>query len=1044
MLTVMRDMATSVASELAHMPETRLAAEADPAVQNRLIADVLERAVAAGEASLRRGPDLLPVLREAGVVDAGGYGVIVILAGVVAALRGDDAPALEHHAPARITPPRARVGDLPLLHELRGHRARPRRERVRARAGGARRLGPRRRRPQHAQGPRPHRRPRAGDRRSSTAPARCRASTSPTCTRRSPQRDARAWRTPAPAAARRAAAALAVVSGAGPARRCSHRSAPHVLDGGPTLNPSTLRAARRHPRGPRRGGRRPAQQPERDHGRRARRRAVREGRRASCRRARSRRAWPRRSRSRRGGTAAENAAAMRGRPRRACAPAASRRPRATTPPGASRSATRSASSTRRSSPGARPSRRCGAVLERARRRRRARHLHRRGRARRWTARASRRSRPTASSSSSPTAASRAGGGCCPLSESTHPARADARAFAGDRRARPGHARRGAGALAAPVAARRRRSTGSPRRAAAAAEALGLETVGALLEHLPRDTRRGAHGRRAPARRDGDGRSSRCARSRSRPVRRRGMKPLVEATVARRHRRDEGDVLQPAVARQPVPARHAAHARRQVPGPQPLPRQHPRARPSEVAGGRATRSPQYPATEGHHARRRSWRCVREHRRRDRRRGRAAARRGPRAPSGCPTGRTRSPPRTSATARAAAGGSPSTSCCSTRSSSCACGASAARELRAAPLADAARRSRARGSDGAAAVHADRRPASARWTRSTPTSRPTRPMQRLLMGEVGSGKTVVALHAMLRAVEHGMQAALMAPTETLAEQHFATLQALMPGALVPAALLTGSTPAGRRADLLGNLASGELPLIVGTHALIEDTVVLRPPRGRGRRRAAPLRRPPARRARRQGGAGGIGLAPHVLHMTATPIPRTLRLASLRRARRHGAARAAAGPPADRDAPRLGRARARPRLRAHPRGAARRAPGVRRLPARRRVRGPPGARGERRVRAPARDRVQGLRASSCCTARCARARRRRRWRRSPRAAADVLVATTVIEVGIDVPNATVMLVEDAERYGISQLHQLRGRVGRGEHDVALPAVRAEGLGAG
>jgi len=105
MLTVMRDMATSVASELAHMPEPRLAAEADPAVQNRLIADVLERAVAAGEASLRRGPDLLPALREAGVVDAGGYGVIVILAGVVAALRGDAAPALEHHAPARISHP---------------------------------------------------------------------------------------------------------------------------------------------------------------------------------------------------------------------------------------------------------------------------------------------------------------------------------------------------------------------------------------------------------------------------------------------------------------------------------------------------------------------------------------------------------------------------------------------------------------------------------------------------------------------------------------------------------------------------------------------------------------------------------------------------------------------------------------------------------------------------------------------------------------------------------------------------------------------------
>src|SRR4051794_10154743 len=107
MLTVMRDMATAVASELAHMPEARLGTDADPGRQNRLIADVLERAVAAGEASLRRGPDLLPALRAAGVVDAGGYGVIVILAGVVAALRGDAAPAaaVAHHAPARVTHP---------------------------------------------------------------------------------------------------------------------------------------------------------------------------------------------------------------------------------------------------------------------------------------------------------------------------------------------------------------------------------------------------------------------------------------------------------------------------------------------------------------------------------------------------------------------------------------------------------------------------------------------------------------------------------------------------------------------------------------------------------------------------------------------------------------------------------------------------------------------------------------------------------------------------------------------------------------------------
>ena len=98
----------------------------------------------------------------------------------------------------------------------------------------------------------------------------------------------------------------------------------------------------------------------------------------------------------------------------------------------------------------------------------------------------------------------------------------------------------------------------------------------------------------------------------------------------------------------------------------------------------------------------------------------------------------------------------------------------------------------------------------------------MQRLLMGEVGSGKTVVALHAMLRAVEHGMQAALMAPTETLAEQHFATLQALMPGALVPAALLTGSTPAGAaRRPARQAAPAASCRCIVGTHALIEDAV-------------------------------------------------------------------------------------------------------------------------------------------------------------------------------------------------------------------------------
>jgi DAK2 domain fusion protein YloV len=105
MLTVVRDMAAHLASELAHMQMPRLDRDAEGALQSRVLADVLERAIEAGEASLRRGPELLPVLKDAGVVDAGGYGVIVIFAGVVAALRGEAAPELEHHAPARVSHP---------------------------------------------------------------------------------------------------------------------------------------------------------------------------------------------------------------------------------------------------------------------------------------------------------------------------------------------------------------------------------------------------------------------------------------------------------------------------------------------------------------------------------------------------------------------------------------------------------------------------------------------------------------------------------------------------------------------------------------------------------------------------------------------------------------------------------------------------------------------------------------------------------------------------------------------------------------------------
>jgi uncharacterized protein len=104
-LTVVREMAARVVSELAHMSDARLGPDATAEEQDQVIADIIERALESGQESVRRGPDLLPVLREAGVVDAGGYGVTVLLAGIVGALRGTAAPAVEHHAPARITHP---------------------------------------------------------------------------------------------------------------------------------------------------------------------------------------------------------------------------------------------------------------------------------------------------------------------------------------------------------------------------------------------------------------------------------------------------------------------------------------------------------------------------------------------------------------------------------------------------------------------------------------------------------------------------------------------------------------------------------------------------------------------------------------------------------------------------------------------------------------------------------------------------------------------------------------------------------------------------
>jgi ATP-dependent DNA helicase RecG len=324
---------------------------------------------------------------------------------------------------------------------------------------------------------------------------------------------------------------------------------------------------------------------------------------------------------------------------------------------------------------------------------------------------------------------------------------------------------------------------------------------------------------------------------------------------------------------------------------------------------------------------------------------------------------------------------------------------------------------------------------------------PMQRLLMGEVGSGKTVVALYAMLRAVEHGAQAALMAPTETLAQQHFATLQRLLGGESVTVSLLTGSTAAARRADTLGKLASGELSLVVGTHALIEPSV-------RFRELAVAVVDEQHRFGVRQRAAleeqQEHGKRPHVLHMTATPIPRTLALArygdldrtvlrELPRERKPIATIVVSGEAEREQAYRL----LEEQLRAGRQGYVVCPLVEDQAEPESQKEGGGGASEAKAATAE----FERLRAGELSGWRLALLHGQMRPREKQAAMeafasghAQVLVATTVIEVGVDVPNATVMLVENAERFGISQLHQLRGRVGRGEHSSTCMLVGTAG----
>jgi ATP-dependent DNA helicase RecG len=298
---------------------------------------------------------------------------------------------------------------------------------------------------------------------------------------------------------------------------------------------------------------------------------------------------------------------------------------------------------------------------------------------------------------------------------------------------------------------------------------------------------------------------------------------------------------------------------------------------------------------------------------------------------------------------------------------------------------------------------------------------PMERLLQGDVGAGKTVVALYTLLRAVEQGRQAALMAPTETLAEQHFLTVEPICRTLGVRCELVTASVPGRIRAGAIGRLASGEAELAVGTHALIQEGV-------RFRSLGAAVvdeqhRFGVEQRAALVGERGET--SPHTLHMTATPIPRTLALTVWGDLAVSEIAELPAGrrPIVTRWITHERSSEAYRRLRRHLAGG-RQAYVVCPLVSPSEAIEAKAAEAEAARLAQAELTGFGV---GCLHGRLRPDDRRRVMESFARRELDVLVATTVIEVGVDVPNATIMIVQEADRFGLAQLHQLRGRVGRG-----------------
>jgi ATP-dependent DNA helicase RecG len=300
-----------------------------------------------------------------------------------------------------------------------------------------------------------------------------------------------------------------------------------------------------------------------------------------------------------------------------------------------------------------------------------------------------------------------------------------------------------------------------------------------------------------------------------------------------------------------------------------------------------------------------------------------------------------------------------------------------------------------------------------------RAPQPMGRLLQGDVGSGKTAVAAYAALVVVANREQVAFLAPTEILARQHLATLAGLLEGSEVRIELLVGSTPQGERKGLLADLGDGSIDLVVGTHALLEPGVefsnlgliIVDEQHKFG----------VAQRAR----LIGKGARPDVLVMTATPIPRTLALTAFGDLDVSLIDELPPGrsPPETKVVPGSKRAQAYEIVRRQV-AEGRQAYVV--FPLVEESEEIDAGAAEEGHALLARGELSGLRVA-LVTGRTPSAERQATMAAFRAGDLDVLVGTTVLEVGVDVANATVMVVESAERFGLSTLHQLRGRIGRG-----------------